>query len=1438
MRLIYFLVFFTPIFSVAQGPACSTVPGMTPSTAIAVCGTTVFTQTAVNNCTGPNMPHSGCVTDVITSNNSFWYKFHCYQSGTLGFIITPAINSNDFDWEMTDITGHNPNDVFTDATLQVSYNLFGSSTGNNGATGCSNAGNSDMTCSGEVGLRFNRMPAITVGHDYLLMVTNWNGVGGYNLDFSGGTAVISDPIPPHITNIDAGCNSINISFSKDVLCTSVTNSGSEFLIQPGNFTVNNISSDCSNGVNSIRGMTLNLPAYLPPGNYQLIVNNGTDGNSFLDACGNAIAAGTAFPFIVKKPLAFFSSNSPVCAGNPMSFISNSDPIPGNTIGSWHWDFGDISGSTLSNPSHTYATGGTFTVKHWIVNSQGCFSDTATQLVTVHSLPTASFTAMPVGGFLCAGADILFTSTSLANSGAINNWSWDLGDGTLFNLNNGNPFTHAYVNAGTYTVTLVVTTDAGCISIIYSQQVIIHPLPVANFIHTPACLPNGLVTFTNTTNIANASPLVYAWNFGDPSSGTNNTSILTNPTHYFSTAGPFTVSLLATSQAGCENSISLPIIDVYAQAHADFTVNPENCLNDATLFTSTSDPLAGNTIASWHWDFGDAQGSFLQNPSHTYATAGTYTIKHWIVTGRGCNSDTMTKTIVINPLPTAQFSVSAPVCETRQINFTDASLANVGTIASWQWNFGDATSATQQNPTHIYATAGSYNASLVGVTNKGCTSAAFTLPVNVHPQPILGFINPEVCLTDASAQFIDTSKVTLPDVINSWLWNFGDPGSGILNSSILQNPTHTYHAVGLYAATLTATTDKGCTQTISQQFTVNGDIPAANFNPLNPTTLCANDSIAIQDASTVNFGNITTIEIYWDAINQPLVLETDINPLPGKIYKHLYPLFNNPLTKTFTIRYRAYSGATCVNDKIKTIVVNAAPLLQFTPIPPTCLDALPFQITQATEIAGVPGTGIFTGPGISAAGIFNPAITGPGTFQFLYTYTSTAAGCTDTISNAIIVWAPPVSDFTVSAPVCETKNIDFTSTASTPVGSLTTWTWNFGDGSPSLIRNSASTFTHTFQNAGTYTVSLIVTTSNGCISIATTKQVVVKPQPKPNFSFTASTCLPNALVQFTDLSTIADGTQNQFTYLWNFGDPLSGINNSSTAINPLHQYSAVGPFTVHLQIISGAGCVQDTAIIVNSIHPQPKADFTISNAAICLGTPIVFIDASTTGGAPISSWHWLMGDGGTGNAPLVTHQYTATGNYSVSLHIINAFGCNSDTVVKPIVVYPYPVVSAGADLFVLEGNQVSPFATATGNLLQYLWTPNVNIVNNNNTVLVPVFKGIADITYTLTVTAEGGCAVSDAVFVKVLKAPLIPNTFTPNNDGINDIWLIQYLNDYPNCRVQVFTRTGQLVYSSSKGYANPWNGTKNGKFLPMDTYYYIIEPGNGRMPFTGFVTIVK
>ncbi len=1346
-KLLLFVALLGSTWITLQAQPCS-LPGMTPATAIPVCGTQIFRQNTVVSCTGTNLANNACAGIVVTTDNSFWYKFHCYTSGTLGFLITPQGSNTDFDWELLDVTGRNLNDIYTDPGMRVSLNL----SGNLGTTGCTAAGTTDVNCEGNTS-RFNRMANIVAGNDYLLQIANWSNSGiGYNLEFMGGTAVIADNTTSLLASAQANCGSqqeVSIRLTKDIKCSSLTPTGSEFILNPGGYVPSAVISTCQQGTFSTGSITLQFAAPLPPGNYTVEVLTGSDGNTLLDPCDNATPVGTSTPVTIPaRPVAGFTTAGPYCATRTITFTDASNPIAGTITGST-FNPGD------GNPAFSPAT---------------------------------------------------------------------------------SPFTYTYTTAGTFNPTLTVTNSGGCTSLPFTLPVVIAPLPQPSFTHTAACLPNGTVSFTNTSTIANTATLTYTWDFGDPASGGANSSTATNPTHFFSTPGPYTVKLTANSSDGCQQEISLPINDIYAQAQARFTVAPENCFQAATSFTSTSDPLTGNTIAEWHWDFGNGQSAVTQSPSYTYPAPGTYTVRHWIRTDKGCYSDTATATVVINQLPTPAFTVNAPYCATRSISFTDASVPNSGTITTWLWNFGDGNTSNAQNPTHTYAAAGTYTVTLQVTTSKGCTNIAAQQIINVSVLPLPGFIIPEVCVTDPFAIFTDTSKV-IPGTITGWLWNFGDPASGVNNTSTLQNGQHHYATAGNYTVTLTATSNSGCAATVSSPITINGDVPVADFNPINPTGLCANDSVRIQDASTVNIGNIVRVHIYWDNTGAPNTFEADETPAPGKIYSHKYPTFQSPLVRTYTIRYRAFSGTVCIDDRIKTININASPVAAFSTVPPVCLDASPFLITQASETGGVPGTGTFTGPGVSTAGIFNPAAVGPGTYRILYTYTSTTGGCTDTISNTITVLEPPVAGFGISTPLCETRAVTFTDNSTLPPASgiLSTRHWNFGDGSPVVVNNTNAAVTHTYNTWGNYTVSLFVMTSNGCISTVKTQNITVNPLPRPNFTLPASLCLPNANALFTNTSTIADGTENSFTYVWNFGEAGSPAN-TSTAKNPTHWYTSTGPFDVNLQVTSGAGCVKDTTISLTTIHPQPRAAFTPSTTGVCIGAPVTLTDQSNGADGTIDSWHWNLDNGTTRSTQNVIYTYPAAGTYNISLYIINSHGCHSDTLPQTFTVHPYPVVNAGPDKFILEGDVALLQSAVTGNDLQYLWTPNRYFVSSN-TIDTPMVRGVQDITYTLTVTGRGSCTASDEVFVKVLRAPEIPNTFTPNNDGINDFWQIRYLQDYPDNKVQVFTRTGQLVFESRR-YTQPWNGTLNGKTIPADTYYYIIEPGSGRKPITGFVTLIK
>ncbi|MFN8243211.1 MAG: PKD domain-containing protein [Ferruginibacter sp.] len=344
------------------------------------------------------------------------------------------------------------------------------------------------------------------------------------------------------------------------------------------------------------------------------------------------------------------------------------------------------------------------------------------------------------------------------------------------------------------------------------------------------------------------------------------------------------------------------------------------------------------------------------------------------------------------------------------------------------------------------------------------------------------------------------------------------------------------------------------------------------------------------------------------------------------------------------------------------------------------------------------------------------------------------------------------------------------------------------------------------------------------------------KPVPSFAMPASICLPDAAAQFQNQSVISDGTGNLLTYRWDFDDPASGAANQSVLKHPVHIYQHTGPYAIKLSATSNGGCTKDTIELFNNLHPQPKAWFGFDKPAICLGDAIVLSDSGNAGDGITQQWNWHLGDGHTAGTPVLTHVYDSARTYTITLSTSNSFGCLSDTASRSVTVYPYPKVDAGPDRTVLEEMTLQLNAIATGQELSYLWTPPLYL--NNTRIPNPRAINIRNsITYTLTVTGAGGCKTPDGVFIKVLKMPVIPNTFTPNNDGINDKWEILYLADYPSNHLQVFTRTGQLVFESSGTY-EPWDGTRKGKSLPADTYYYILEPGSGRDPVTGYVTLIK
>ncbi|MEN9599280.1 MAG: hypothetical protein RL596_1599 [Bacteroidota bacterium] len=932
------------------------------------------------------------------------------------------------------------------------------------------------------------------------------------------------------------------------------------------------------------------------------------------------------------------------------------------------------------------------------------------------------------------------------------------------------------------------------------------------------------------------------------------------TYSFATAGTYPVKIKTTSQLaqsdGCSNTNEQEITDnvvVNAPPTADFAIVSNGCANTAIALTDLSDGL-GRPIIRWDWEFSDATISSAQNPSKIFTASGNYTAKLTSVTDFGCIA-TVTKNINLSAKPVAAFTVPVLRCENSAINFSDASTIVAGgtnnTITRYNWNldngggFVDVNTATAQSTT--YTTWGNKDVRLTVESNTGCVSDTFRLSpqFKINPLPQVGFTLPEVCLSDANAPFADTSSIADgTQALFSYLWKFNDgvspiaPGPTVgAGMTTQKNPSPKYNAFGNYTVTLTATSNNGCVSTLSKAFTVNGSIPNADF-VVQTNPICVNDSIRIINKSTVDFGTVTRLDIYWDTLNSPLTKVPDEDPLSDKIYSTKYSPFPSaavPATRSITIALAASSGQSSACRKVvkRIITLNNSPAVVFVKPRDICNEASPRQITQGSFVSAVANnTAEYSGIGINSSGLYTPQSVAAGTYSLMYKVTN-AAGCKDSASQPITVWPTPVAKWGVQTILCEKNTIAFTDSSVANFSNIAQRKWDYGDGNTET-KTSITSFNRIYNTAQTYNASLQIITDSGCVSTIHTQAIKVNPLPVPAFTLPTVVCLPDGRATFTNQSSIADGSESLFSYYWNFGNPSDPT--PSLLREPTHKYSALGPVNVQLKVTSKDQCVDSLTKSFNTIYPWPKANMGINVPTACMGDTVHFTDNGNGISSSAVSWRWDLAQGFSSQLKNPSRQFNDSGTYTIKYYFFNAQGCVSDTVSKDLIVYPYPKLTLPKRVNVLEGGNlmIKPIFKY-GTNLSYIWTPSTYL--NSPTDSTPTTTPLGDITYRLYLTGIGGCTVNDTIFVKLLLSPIVPNAFSPNGDGINDRWRIQYLESYPGATVDVFNRYGQTVFSSV-GYAVDWDGTVNGSALPIGTYYYVINPKNGRKIISGSVTIIR
>jgi PKD repeat protein len=738
-----------------------------------------------------------------------------------------------------------------------------------------------------------------------------------------------------------------------------------------------------------------------------------------------------------------------CLGDTTIFTDSSSFATG-TIVQWHWDFGDGDTTDVASPVHYFSSSGSYTVTLTTSGSNGC-ANTKTVVVDITPHPLADFT-YALG---CSNTPLQFTDSSSVSSGSIFSWIWDFGNGD--SSVDQHPV-YSFPAGGFYNVMLIVTSDGGCTDDT-TIAININAAPVVSFVATNTCIGSVVQFFDSTTSV---DPIAsWLWDFGD-----GNTDNVQNTFHmYADTAfATYTVLLTVTATNLCSVTFSQDII-INNIPVSGFTYSPVSaCQGNNVSFTDTSS-VSGDTITAWLWNFGDGTTDTVQNPLHSFANSGTFSVSLIAFSPTRCPGVSVSQNIIVIESPNASFGF-VDVCLYAPTVLTDFSTAPAGsTLTSWSWHFDDGDSSSSQNTSHIFATPGMHQVIETVTTNFGCTDSD-TLNVIVHAPPAASFTSTVPC-SSTNTIFTGTSTADSASSITQFDWNFGDPASGANNISMSQSPVHMYdtNAIGPHFVFLIVTNNFGCSDSSYQNMYVNRSIIPDFTN----TPTCKGDLMEFTNLS-LN-ANLDSLWIWNFGDGQ-------FNQVENPAHYYLY-------TGNYIVTLTAITDSGCTSSATKQVTLSPIPNANFL-LNPACIGAQ-FQFTDNSTLTN----GSIVSWNWDIGGFANDTVQNPvytfadtGNYSVHLTVTSDI-GCFDTITQIIAVHPLPVAGFSFN-PQFGNPPLNVFFTNSTTGGS--NYTWDFGDAGTS----TATSPSHIYQDTGRFDIMLIAESQYGCFDTSLKDIYVIRP----------------------------------------------------------------------------------------------------------------------------------------------------------------------------------------------------------------------------------------------------------------------------------------------------------------------------------------------------------